>query len=220
MEITCVTARDLPSFTVRQSLVQKYRPRSIDEIVFPDNHGSAAIHSFLRDPYPSAWLFSGRSGTGKTSTAEIIASCCAQDCQRWHLVGSDLDAYRVKEIEATLRGRSLFGTYAVIVDEADQITEGGQVRLLHVLEQGLDCVWLFTSNERLSSFETRFLSRLKCVNFTTQGLLQPGARWLVGIAEREMFPLTLADASKMVRDAKNNLRDALQALELGLLATK
>jgi replication-associated recombination protein RarA len=151
----------------------------------PENHGPAAIHAFVRAPYPSAWLFSGRSGTGKTSTAEIIAAGCAHECQRWHLVGSDLDTYRVKEIENTLRSRSLFGSYAVVVDEADQITHGGQVRLLHVLEQSLSCVWLFTSNEGLVSFEDRFLSRLKCVNFTTQGLLQPGAEWLKDIASRE-----------------------------------
>ncbi len=64
-----------------------------------------------------------------------------------------MDHNRTREIEASLHHRPLFGDLHFIqVDEADQITEGGQIRLLRLLEQAEHCVWVFTTNAPLESF--------------------------------------------------------------------
>jgi len=49
-----------------QSLAEKYRPRTIAEFVGLDKP-KRILAKFAVQPYPSAWLFVGPSGVGKTS---------------------------------------------------------------------------------------------------------------------------------------------------------
>lgn len=148
-----------------------------------------------------------------------MAQTCANESHIHRLVGSDLDSNRVKDIEASVRHRPLFGGYHFFrVDEADAITEGGQIRLLTLLEAAQNCIWVFTSNEGTDHFESRFLSRVHHINFSTHGLLEPSIPWLIDLARKEGLELPLADATKIIRDAKNNLRKALREVELRLLS--
>jgi DNA polymerase III delta prime subunit len=122
-------------------------------------------------------------------------------------------------LELHCRLRPLFGRYnTFIVDEADSIPRGGQIRLLQILERLENSIWIFTSNEDLGEFEERFLSRVRHLSFSTQGLLDPATRWLADIAAREGIPLDRPSAEKIVRSSKNNLRSALRSLELCLPA--
>ena len=135
-----------------------------------------------------------------------------------HCVGSDLDANRARGLESELRTRPMFAPmHAIVVDEADSITPGGQVRLLQILDRlPMFAVVIFTSNEDEEGFDGRFLTRLKVIHFTNQGLLGPAAAWLVRIAEREGMTLSMAEASKRIRLARNNLRRALIDLDADL----
>jgi len=203
---------------IKVSLVDKYRPAFISDMVLPANHEIGPVSAFLENPYASTWFFAGRSGLGKTTLAEIIAARCGDPTHIRRLVGNDLDTHRVREIEGELRYRPLWGNFHVmIVNESDQITEGGQIRLLQLLETCQACIWVFTSNESLKSFDARFVSRMKCINFSAQGILEPATRWLMGVARAEGFDLTQEEASKSVRLSQNNLRTCLQELELKLL---
>ncbi len=200
------------------SLTKKYRPRSVSDMVLPLNHSLTPILNFLNHPYSSAWLLVGKSGLGKSSLAEIISRLCSDPSHVRSYVGSDLDSNRVRDIESSIRHRPLFGKFHFFIcDEADQITPGGQIRLLRLLENSENCIWIFTSNESPQSFETRFLSRVKCINFTAQGLLTPASKWLSGIAKLEGLDLPTDEAAKILRATNNNLRNALQQLELRLL---
>jgi len=200
------------------ALNRKYRPRKIGDLILPVKHGLKPVFQLLKAPYPSEWLFTGKSGLGKTSLAEILAQEFADTNHIRRFVGSDLDANRVKEIETSVLHRPLYGRFHFFhVDEADEITHGGQVRLLKALEVAENCIWVFTSNEGTEGFESRFLSRVRHVNFTSQGILEPAAVWLANIAKREEFNLSLDEATKIVRTTKNNLRTSLQELELRIL---
>ncbi len=127
----------------------------------------------------------------------------------------------MRDIEAELRHRPLWGDFhLLIVNEADQITAGGQIRLLQLLEICRDTIWIFTSNESLDSLDPRFVSRTKSINFSAQGLLQPAAHWLKEVAKKEGHELSNEQAAKIVRQSQNNLRTCLQELELELLRTK
>ena len=152
----------------------------------------------------------------------ILANRATNGCEYGliHLVGPDLDSNRARLLETELLTRPLLAPrWAVIVDEADAIPFGGQIRLLKIL-QGLPhhAVMIFTSNEDASHFEPRFLSRLKTVRFTTQGLAEPGAVWLSRIAKEEGFDIAVGEAEKRIRNSRNNLRDALNALDGELAA--
>jgi replication-associated recombination protein RarA len=56
-----------------QSLAEKYRPRTIAEFVGLEKP-KKILAKFVSAPYPSAWLFTGSSGVGKTSMAQALCA--------------------------------------------------------------------------------------------------------------------------------------------------
>jgi len=213
-----------PSTTAepRVRLISKYQPQSADELVVPKNHNISAGFNFLEEPYSEAFLMVGKPGIGKTSLAVLMARAATENSPHGiiHVVGPDLDSYRVKSLEDELRSRPLLSPMvAVVCDEADAIPRGGQIRLLRLLDAlPPHACMIFTSNESLDNFEARFLSRLKVLKFTTQGLIGPGSEWLCRIAQKEGYPLTPSDAEKRLRDSRNNLRQALTQLEVDMFS--
>ena len=55
-----------------KALAEKYRPARFAEIV---GQGAAVLHlsKFVETPYPTAFLFAGETGTGKTSMAHVTS---------------------------------------------------------------------------------------------------------------------------------------------------
>jgi len=62
-----------PNLPFPQSLAEKYRPRTIAEFVGLDKP-KRILAKFAEQPYPSAWLFVGPSGVGKTTMAQALCS--------------------------------------------------------------------------------------------------------------------------------------------------
>jgi DNA polymerase-3 subunit gamma/tau len=55
------------------SLVSKYRPQKLSEVVGQRLTTTALTNSIKKQQFHSAYLFSGARGTGKTSTARAFA---------------------------------------------------------------------------------------------------------------------------------------------------
>jgi replication-associated recombination protein RarA len=196
-------------------LTEKYRPQAFQDLVLPSPHGLGAAVRFIDNPSRSRWMLVGKSGLGKTSLAEIMARACADPMCTEHFVGPDLDSTQVSKIVSATRTSPLFGRfYCYVCHEADAIPPGGQVRLLSALEDPAPAIWIFTSNEEAENWEPRFLSRFTVLQFSNQGLADPATRWLCRISILEGMELSYAEGEKIIRASKNNLRGALQRLEV------
>ncbi len=67
------------------SLNQSYRPGTLSEIV--GQPAVTVLASFLDRPYTSCWLLEGDAGTGKTSTAMVIAKLAEIDTAKAGAIG-------------------------------------------------------------------------------------------------------------------------------------
>lgn len=140
----------LPSPAFQASLAEKYRPRTWADVVGQDKLvkrlQSAAERGALAG---RAYWFNGSSGTGKSSLAEIIASeVSSKDCT--FDVDADSLSTEVLEgwIDKAYAGRSLFGGYCFIVNEAHGLRATTIRRLLQVTDSGKIppwVTWIFTT---------------------------------------------------------------------------
>ena len=131
------------------SLVTKYRPSSLDQLVLPTAHNVEPALQFVRAPYPSAWLVYGKPGLGKTSMASIMAAAAAQNPYSLRTyMGPDLDSSAVRELALTVAQPPLFGHYyGIVVNESDSIPRGGQIRLLGLLDDLRHAAIIFTDRK-------------------------------------------------------------------------
>ncbi len=201
------------------SLVEKYRPRTIDGFVGMERAVSV-FKSLIEQPYESAWLLVGPSGLGKTTMALAFVEQIAGELH--HIPSRNCTLETVEETCQRCHYVPFGGGWHVlIIDEADQMTRPAQLAFLSKLDTTAappNTIFIFTANAT-NLLEDRFLSRVRTVKFSTEGILEPAAALLATIWRAESPPGRIApDFRAIVREAKFNVRQAIMDLEMELLA--
>src|SRR3954465_5073881 len=110
-----------PQFSFPQSLAEKHRPKRIAEFAGLEKVRKI-LSKFAQHPYPSAWLFVGPPGVGKTSLALALADEIGAE---FHHIGSQqckLDT--LEEIVRICQYVPLNGGFHIVVcDEADAMSD-------------------------------------------------------------------------------------------------
>lgn len=202
------------------SLSEKYRPHDFADFVGLDKP-KRVLAKFAQSPFPNAtFLFVGPSGTGKTSMA--LALCEAIRGEMHHIPSQSCNVSTVEDVVRQChyvpRNNTL---HVVLVDEADQMSPPAQLCFLSKLDGTAfppQTVFVFTANDT-ERLQDRFLSRCMVLPFSSQGLAKPTAElleriWLQEAGETADKPNFL----RMVQDSKNNVRDAVNSLQVELLA--
>ena len=201
------------------SLVEKHRPRKIAD--FAGLTGPRSIlQAFLRAPYPSAWLFVGPAGTGKTTMAYALAEELSGEIH--HIASRACDLETVETLAKKCHYYPWSGDWHIaIVDEADQMTKAAQVAFLSKLdstEAPPQTIFLFTANDT-RGLEARFLSRTRAIQFSLESDQDAAISHLERIwhAETQAAPPNL---EKLFTAADYNLRSAIMDMELMLIVAR
>jgi len=225
-----------------QALYRKYRPQTFDDLI-----GQAAVTLTLKTQLQSgrlshAYLFTGSRGTGKTSSAKILAkavncespvdgnpcNCCAA-CRTIDS-GACMD---VLEIDAAsnngvdhvrdLRDDAVYTPSQVrkrvyIIDEVHMLSISAFNALLKIIEEPPEHLLFILATTELHKVPATILSR--CQRFSFRRISQEDiAARLQYVAYQENIDLDDSAARVLARLADGGMRDALSLLDQCASAT-
>ena len=223
---------------VAQSLYRRYRPQRFGELKGQEHIVRALKNSVVNSREGHAYLFSGPRGTGKTTTARILAKvlncdapvdgepCCVcascvavQQGNSFDVIELDAATNRgiaeIKDvIESTLVGSP--GRHKVfILDEVHQLTDAASVALLKTLEEPPTGVVFVLATTDPQKVKETIRSRTQHLQFhlLSEAELEEHVRWVVADAGLDVAPETI---EAVVRQGAGSVRDTLSALELAV----
>ena len=219
-----------------QSLYRKYRSQTFDEIVGQDPIVKTLINAIEHDRLTHAYIFSGPRGTGKTSTARILAKAlnCQSgptakpclSCSLCQKIGAHT-AIDVIEIDAAshtgvdniraLNDQVQFSsvecrTKLYIIDEAHMLSIGAFNALLKTLEEPPPNTVFTLATTEPQKIPVTIHSRCQRLHFRHIGLQDMVGR-LAFVAQQEGLVIDDACLRVIGKNAAGCLRDALSLLE-------
>jgi replication-associated recombination protein RarA len=138
------------AFEFPMPLAEKYRPRRIADFVGLEK-AKKIVGKLAANPFPSAWLFVGPSGTGKTTLALALAAAIPAELH--HITSQNCTFENVERVRRTCQYFPLAGHsfHLVLVDEADRMTPAAQVSFLSKLDATdfpPNTIFVFTATAR------------------------------------------------------------------------
>ena len=219
-----------------QVFARKYRPQTFDDVVGQDHITRTLRNAITQNRLAHAYLFVGPRGTGKTSTARILAKClcCVKaptvepcgvcDSCKEIAAGISLDVLeidgasnngveQVRELRDNVRYAPTRGQYKIyIIDEVHMLTSAAFNALLKTLEEPPEHVKFIFATTEVQKVLPTILSR--CQRFDLRRIPAPLiAAHLQKISKNEKITLADAAADAVARGAEGGLRDAESMLD-------
>ncbi len=219
------------------SFYRKYRPQKLAEIVGQPHVRQTFLHALQNGTLSHAYLFAGSRGTGKTSTARIIAravNCLAPEkdgepCNSFEICRAALDGKLVDLIEidaASNRGideirdlkekiqfsPSRAKSKIYVIDEVHMLTKEAFNALLKTLEEPPAHAFFILATTEPHKIPETIISRTQRFDFhkiETQQI----QNHLATIAEKEGIKFETAALELIAKQSAGGMRDALGMLE-------
>jgi DNA polymerase III delta prime subunit len=156
---------------------------------------------------------------GKTSMA--LALCAEIRAELHHIPSQRCNAEAIEKACHDCHFVPLTGgLHVVLIDEADRMTPAAQLALLSKLDATAfppNTIFIFTCNST-DGLEARFLSRCRVIEFSSYGMAGEIAVYLDTVWHAEGGNGNAPDLTRLAKESRNNVRDALMKLEVELMA--
>jgi DNA polymerase-3 subunit gamma/tau len=219
-----------------QALYLKYRPRTFDEVDGQEHVTRTLKNALAMGRVAHAYLFTGPRGTGKTSTARILAkavSCVSEtkehpcnECVICRAVNEErlldlieIDAASntgvddIRELRERVDLRPSEAKYKVyIIDEVHMLSNAAFNALLKTLEEPPPHVIFVLATTEPNKIPATISSRCQRFDFR-RATLQELTRQLSAIARKENLDIEPAAIALIARQATGSFRDGTSLLD-------
>ncbi|GER83054.1 hypothetical protein KTAU_16910 [Thermogemmatispora aurantia] len=219
-----------------QALYRKWRSQTFEQMVGQEAVVETLKHALSSGKLAHAYLFTGPRGTGKTTTARLLAKTinCQQprngepcnECQQCREItaGTSFDVIEIdaasnrgidniRELREKVMVRPTSGRYKVyVLDEAHMLTTEAFNALLKTLEEPPEHAIFVLATTDMHKMPATVISRCQCFyfkRFTTRQIVDH----LHYIASQEGVTLEKGAAELIARAASGGMRDALSLLD-------
>jgi DNA polymerase-3 subunit gamma/tau len=229
-------------------LARKFRPKFLKDIIGQETLVQSLTHGILEQRLPQAVLLHGIRGTGKTSTARILArslNCTGTDglgdmtispcgvCKSCKAIDDDshvdvieIDAAShtgvddVREIIDSVRYKAVIGRYKIfIIDEVHMLSKSAFNALLKTLEEPPSHVLFIFATTEINKIPATILSR--CARFD---LKRVDSKTLIEhirfVSQSEGYDIENDACALLVRSADGSVRDSLTLLDQAMNLTQ
>ena len=219
-----------------QPLALKYRPATFGDVISQEHVTRTLQNALEQGRVANAYLFAGPRGSGKTTTARLLAKALncergitgepCDECENCRAIaaGRSLDVIEIdaasnrgiddiKELRETVKYAAAQGRYKVyIVDEVHQLSRDAFNAFLKTLEEPPRNVVFVLATTEPHKIPATILSRTQRFDFRPIPLAAIRGR-LRQIAEREAIALDEAAEFAIAKKADGSLRDALSLVD-------
>lgn len=219
------------------TLYRKYRPQNFEQLVGQEHINQTLRNAVARDLVSHAYLFTGPRGTGKTSTARILAKVinCEQvtesqnpclTCPSCQQIGEgslldivEIDAAsnrgidEIRDLKYTLQFQPSFVKNKVyIIDEVHMLTKEAFNALLKTLEEPPDYAYFILATTEIDKIPETILSR--CQRFDFRRLNEKViVDQLAHVCQEEKIKSEPEALALIAKVSDGGLRDALSLLD-------
>ncbi len=220
-----------------EAYYRKWRPLGWESLIGQDHIVQTLKNAIIQDRIAHAYLFSGPRGTGKTSTARIIAkavNCLADDkkdkpcnaCEHCQAINAgrfldliEIDAASntsvddVRSLREKINYSPSQGEYKVyIIDEVHMLSNAAFNALLKTLEEPPQHAIFVLATTEVHKIPATVLSRCQRHEFRRIPLKTIQTQ-LAEIAEKEKITIEPSALTEIARQATGSMRDAVSLLD-------
>lgn len=199
------------------NLLHKYEPKTLDDVVFPDDLTEKKIRAYASGKMYNNLLFYGDPGNGKSTVAKLLPEALGSDgVSDVKFINASLDT-SIDVVRSVIipfvmsYGYTELGRKFVILDEANRLSSQAQEALKGLFDKAKETTFILTTNY-LNQIEPALVDRLACIRFDhldSERMVQRAKK----IASQEGVSISDATLEQICVQAGGSLRRMLMALD-------